>query len=72
LKQGLGIFIVALIFNVVLTIIASIIPSLALLGLVSYAFLIFMILRIINALNEKETPIPLIGKMFENKFAFLE
>jgi uncharacterized membrane protein len=72
LKQGLGIFIVALIFNIAFTVIASTIPSLAFLGLAGYAFLIFMILGIINALNEKETPIPLIGKMFENQFAFLE
>lgn len=71
LKQGLGIFIVAVIFNIAFTIIASIVPSLAFLGLVGYAFLIFMVFGIINAMNEKETPIPVIGKMFENKFAFL-
>jgi uncharacterized membrane protein len=72
LKQGLGIFIVAVIFNIAFTVIASIVPSLYFLGYVGYAFLIFMILGIINAMNEKEIPIPLIGKMFEDKFAFID
>jgi hypothetical protein len=30
-----------------------------------------MILGIINAANEKETPLPLIGNMFVNKFSFI-
>jgi len=71
LKQGLGLFIVAVIFNVVLSVVASIIPALSFLGLVGYAFWVFLIFGIINANNEELKPLPLIGKMFEDKFAFL-
>jgi uncharacterized membrane protein len=71
LRQGLGLAIVSIIFNVALTIIATIVPSLAILGLVGYAFLVFLIIGIINANNEVEKPLPLIGHLFEDKFAFI-
>ena len=71
LKQGFGLFVVSFLFSIALNIIAAIIPALSFLGLVSYVFLVFMILGIINANNEQEKPIPIIGKMFENKFSFL-
>ena len=71
LKQGLGLFIVAIIFNVALTVVASVIPALSFLGLVGLAFWVFLIFGIINANNEQLKPVPLIGKMFEDKFAFL-
>ena len=61
----------AVIFNVVLSVVASIIPALSFLGLVGYAFWVFLIFGIINANNEELKPLPLIGKMFEDKFAFL-
>jgi uncharacterized membrane protein len=71
LRQGLGIFIVAIVFNVAFTIIATMVPALAFLGFVGYAFLAFMIIGIINANNGVEKPLPLIGHLFENKFAFI-
>lgn len=71
LKQGFGLFLLSLAFNIVLYIIVMIIPSLAMVGLVGYIFLIFMIFGIINAAGEHEKPIPVIGKMFENKFDFI-
>ncbi|MCP9752742.1 DUF4870 domain-containing protein [Ferruginibacter sp. HRS2-29] len=71
LRQGLGLAIVSIIFNVALTIIATVVPSLAILGLVGYAFLVFLIIGIINASNEVEKPLPLIGHLFEDKFAFI-
>jgi uncharacterized membrane protein len=37
-------------------------------GLINFAL---MIIGIINAANETEKPLPLIGKMFEDKFAFV-
>ncbi|KMU64080.1 hypothetical protein EZBTHKR_1090 [Elizabethkingia anophelis] len=37
-------------------------------GLINFAL---MIIGIINAANEAEKPLPLIGKMFEDKFAFV-
>jgi uncharacterized membrane protein len=33
--------------------------------------LILWIFGIINAINEQKKPIPLVGKVFENKFGFL-
>ena len=71
LKQGLGIFVVAVVFQIAFTIVASIIPALSFLGIAGLVFLVFMILGIINANNEQEKPIPVFGKMFEDKFSFV-
>jgi uncharacterized membrane protein len=38
---------------------------------VGYAILILWIFGIINAANEQKKPIPVIGKIFENKFDFV-
>ncbi|MFD2582285.1 DUF4870 domain-containing protein [Pedobacter vanadiisoli] len=67
LRQSLGIAIVSIIFNILFTIIASIVPSLSFLGFVGYAFVILWIIGIINAANGALKPIPLIGKWFEDK-----
>ena len=72
LKQGFGIFIVSLLINIPLTIIAYIIPSLSFLGLIGYVFIVLWVFGIINAINEQEKPLPFIGKFFEDKFAFIK
>lgn len=41
---------------------------LSILGLVNF---ILMIIGIINAANGVKKPLPIIGKMFEDKFAFI-
>lgn len=72
LKQGLGLWIIAVIFNIVLYIVVMTIPFLAaILSTVSIIFLILMIFGIINAANEVKKPLPVIGKMFEGKFDFI-
>jgi hypothetical protein len=71
LKQGLGVFIVSLIFMVGLTIIAAVIPALSFLRFAGCVFLIFMNFGIMNADDEQKKPIPLIGRMFENQFGFI-
>ena len=71
LRQALGLAIISIIFNVVLTIVASIVPSLAFLALAGYVILVLWVLGIINAANEAQKPVPLVGKMFENKFSFI-
>ncbi|GAA4196749.1 hypothetical protein GCM10022289_02950 [Pedobacter jeongneungensis] len=71
LRQSLGLAIVSIIFNVAFTIIASIVPALSFLGLIGYAFIILWILGIINAANGALKPVPLIGKMFEDKSSFV-
>ena len=71
LRQSLGLAIVNIIFSVVLTIIASMIPSLSFLGLIGYVFIVLWIMGIINAANGALKPVPLIGKMFEDKSSFV-
>ncbi|WP_342328539.1 DUF4870 domain-containing protein [Pedobacter sp. FW305-3-2-15-E-R2A2] len=71
LRQALGLAIVSIIFNVVLTIVATIIPALSFLGIVGLVIVVLWIMGIINAANGAEKPTPLVGKMFENKFAFI-
>lgn len=71
LKQSLGLAIVSIIFNVVLFVVASIVPSLAFLGLVGYVIMVFWILGIINAANGALKPVPVFGKAFEKQFAFI-
>ncbi|TBO44385.1 DUF4870 domain-containing protein [Pedobacter kyonggii] len=71
LRQSLGLAIVNIIFSVVLTIIASMVPSLSFLGLIGYVFIVLWIMGIINAANGALKPVPLIGKMFEDKSSFV-
>lgn len=73
LKQGLGLLIIAVIFNIAVGVVLAIIPSLAtVLGLCSIVFLILMVLGIITAANEVNKPLPIIGKFFEDKFEFID
>ncbi|WP_316826150.1 DUF4870 domain-containing protein [Pedobacter miscanthi] len=70
LRQSLGLAIVNIIFSVVLNIVATLIPSLSFLGLIGFVFIILWIMGIINAANGALKPVPLIGKMFEDKSSF--
>lgn len=73
LRQGLGLLVVAILVNAALNIIIMLLPALGTpLSLVSVVFLILMIFGIINAANEVQKPLPLIGKLFENQFSFLD
>lgn len=72
LSQALGIFIFAIVLNIILTIIATVVPSIAsILSLAGLLPLILLIFGIISAANEALSPVPGIGKLFENKFSFL-
>lgn len=71
LKQSLGIAIVSIILAVALNIIAGMVPALAVLSIVQLVILVLWIVGIVNAANEKMKPVPLVGAMFEDKFAFL-
>jgi len=72
LKQGFGIFLVSLIVNIILSIVVGIVPSLYFLSYVGYVIFILWIFGIINAANEQKKPIPLVGKIFEDKFNFID
>jgi uncharacterized membrane protein len=71
LRQALGLAIVSIIFNVVLTVVATIVPALSFLGIAGLIIVVLWVMGIINAANGAEKPTPLVGKMFENKFAFI-
>jgi uncharacterized membrane protein len=71
LRQSLGLAIVNIVFSIVLTIIASMVPSLSFLSLIGYVFIVLWIMGIINAANGALKPVPLIGKMFEDKSSFV-
>ncbi len=70
-RQFLGLFIISVLFSVALNVVAMIVPALAILSFVSLAFVILWIFGLINAINGVEKPIPVVGGMFENKFAFI-
>jgi uncharacterized membrane protein len=71
LKQGFGIFLVTFVLNIILSVVIMTITSLYFLSYIGYALLILWIFGIINAANEQKKPIPVIGKMFEDKFDFI-
>lgn len=71
LKQSLGLLILSVLFNIALTILVIILPALAALSYIGVVFFALMILGMINAANEVKKPLPLIGKLFEDKFAFI-
>lgn len=73
LKQSLGIGILGILLSVALTIIGMVLPALAsILSLANFAIVILWVLGIINANNEQETPVPVVGGMFTNKFDFIK
>jgi uncharacterized membrane protein len=73
LKQSLGVGILGIIIGIVINVIAFIVPSLAtILSLASLAILVLWVFGIINAVNEQEKPVPVVGSMFENKFSFIK
>ena len=70
LKQSLGLVILSFLWAVILNVII-IAFNIPFLGILSFVPLVLMILGIINAANAAQKPLPIIGKMFEDKFAFI-
>lgn len=72
LEQALGIFIIAIGLGMAIGIVSSVVPALSgILSLVSLVPLILLVLGIITASNEACRPVPVVGKLFEQKFGFL-
>ena len=72
LKQGLGLLMLGIPFNLIVLITGLISTSLAaLLSSLSILFLIFSVLGIIHVVNGVRKPLPIIGKLFENQFDFI-
>lgn len=70
LRQSLGLLIAGLLLSIGLNILMAI-TSLYSLGYLSLVVLVLLIIGAINAANEVKKPLPVIGKMFENKFSFI-
>lgn len=74
LKQGFGLALLGLLNFILEAIIVTIIgPKLAIIFTVT-GIIIFVlwIIGLINAINEKEQPVPVVGGMFTNSFNFIK
>ncbi len=68
LKQSLGLFLVFMAYYVLI----SFIPGLYRIGsLLSLVIFVFWIIGVMNAANEAEKPMPLIGEMFDKNLTFI-
>lgn len=70
LKQSLGLILFSIVLSIILNIILMV-TKIGVLGILGFIPLILMIIGIINAANNVEKPLPLIGKIFEDKFSFI-
>lgn len=70
LKQSLGLVIFSILLSVIINVLFMVIKT-NILGIFGLLPLVLAIIGIINAANEVEKPLPLIGKMFEDKFSFI-
>ena len=69
LKQALGLAILSLLTELL----SYLVPSLDLgLTILSFGLLILWIIGIVNAVNEEEKPVPLVGNLFVDKFDFIK
>lgn len=70
LKQSLGLIIFSIVLFIILNILLMV-TKIGILGIFGCIPLVLMIIGIINAANDVEKPLPLIGKMIEDKFSFI-
>ncbi|WP_312511541.1 DUF4870 domain-containing protein [Chryseobacterium culicis] len=70
LKQSLGLIIFSIILSITLNVLMMV-TKIGILGILGFIPLVLMIIGIINAANNVEKPLPMIGKMFEDKFSFI-
>ena len=72
LRQSLGLVIIAFLFGIAINILTFIIPMLGMiLSFGGILILILVVIGIINAANGEKKPLPIIGKMLEDKFSFI-
>jgi uncharacterized membrane protein len=72
LKQSLGLAIVSLFFNIATTIVAILVPAIATIASLSgLGILVLLVIGVLNASKEQETPLPFIGNLFVSKFNFI-
>lgn len=71
LRQSLGLALVSFTFSIVLNILTMISVFFGFLGIIGILFFVLMIIGILNASKLEMKPLPIIGKYFEDKFAFI-
>lgn len=72
IEQSLGLIIVAIGLAIIGQILGAIAGIFSLLMmLVNLGLIVLWVFGLMNAINEKREPIPLIGPMFEGKFGFI-
>lgn len=71
LKQALGLMLSALLLAIITGIIAYTVPALGLLYYANAGILLLVVLGMINAANEAEKALPLLGKLADDKLDFL-
>ena len=73
LRQGLGLITVGMVMYTLALLLMIFFPDLIyILYLVGFTLFLLTVFGIIHALNEVKRPVPLIGKLFENKFKFID
>jgi uncharacterized membrane protein len=69
LRQTLLLFIIAIVYQIAITIIVMAVPSIGtILSLVGLVFLVLWIMGLIAAINGQEKPMPLIGEKAQEIF----
>ena len=71
LKQSLGVMILGVLLSVAITIVVMVVPALGFLSFVNLAVLLLWILGIINASNNAQKQLPVIGALAEAKLNFI-
>ncbi len=72
IEQSLGLIVVAIGLSIIGNILTAMISILGLLVLVlNLGIIILWVIGLLNAINEKREPIPVIGEFFEGKFGFI-
>ncbi len=72
IEQSLGLIIVAVALAIIGNILTAIVGIFGMLMmLVNLGLIVLWVIGLINAINEKRQPIPLIGPLFEGKFGFI-
>ncbi|WP_443947302.1 DUF4870 domain-containing protein [Pedobacter sp. AW1-32] len=71
LGQSLGLIILSFVLSIALSILAILVPALAMVSMViGVLTFILLLLGVVAASNEAIKPLPVIGKLFEGKFNF--
>jgi uncharacterized membrane protein len=73
LKQSLGLGILGILNFILEGVVVSFAPSASILfTIIGLGLLILWIIGIVNAVNEEEKPVPLVGNLFVDKFDFIK